>query len=113
MFKSIKGFMTINKKFIGRYCDIINPRAIFLNWASFFDDNNLPKDNRWKAGYKPKDLKNWKIIEVGENKYYQDGVFLLEKGNHRIIINGNYIRTYYFDFGDINNIWEANLWNSI
>lgn len=190
--------MMINKKFIGRYCDIINPCAILSYWATFFDDNNLPKDNRWKAGYEPKDLKNWKIIEVGENKYYQDGVFLLEKGNHvviydaenvriknigilkyrihsenyilfthrkyleehnfplenfsesfkhidkenfenwslihkrymnngyyyilqkyfqgknhRIIINGNYIRTYYFDFGDINNIWEANLWNSI
>ena len=74
---------------------------------------------------------NWKIIEVGENKYYQDGVFLLEKGNHVVIYDAenvriknigilkyrihseNYIRTYYFDFGDINNIWEANLWNSI
>ena len=171
--------MMKNNKFIGRYCDIVNPSAIFLNWAPlFFDDNNLPKDNRQKAGYEPKDLKNWKIIEVGENKYYQDGVFLLEKGNHvviydaenvriknigilkyhihsenyilfthrkyleehnfplenfsesfkhidkenfenwnliykRYIINGNYIHTYYFDFGDINNIWEANLWNSI
>ena len=103
----------------------------FLNWAYFFDDNNLPKDNRWKAGYKPKDLKNWKIIKVSENKYYQNGVFLLEKGNHVVIYDAenvriknigilkyrihseNYIRTYYFDFGDINNIWEANLWNSI
>lgn len=123
--------MMKNKKFIGRYCDIINPCAIFLNWAYFFDDNSSPKDNHWKAGYKPKDLKNWKIIEVGENKYYQNGVFLLEKGNHVVIYDAenvriknigilkyrihseNYIRTYYFDFGDINNIWEANLWNSI
>ena len=187
-----------DKKFIGRYCDIVNPNAIFSYWTTFFDDNNLPKDKRWKAGYEPKDLKNWKIIEVGENKYYQNGVFLLEKDNHviiydaenvrirnngilkyhirsdnyilfthkkyleerniplenfserfkkidkenfenwsliqkrymnngyyyilqkyfqgknhRIIINGNYIDTYYFDFGDINNIWESSLWNSI
>lgn len=139
-----------NKKFIGRYCDIVNPNEIFSYWTAFFDDNNLPKDKRWKVGYEPKDLKNWKIIKVGENKYYQNGVFLLEKDNHiviydaesvrirnngilkyhirsdnyilqkyfqgknhRIIINGNYIDTYYFDFGNINNIWEASLWNSI
>ena len=47
------------------------------------------------------------------NGYY----YILQKyfqgKNHRIIINGNYIDTYYFDFGDINNIWESSLWNSI
>ena len=187
-----------NKKFIGRYCDITHQANIFLYWETFFEDNNLLQDNRWKMGYKPDDLENWKIIEVGENKYYQNGIFLLEKDNrvviydaesvkiknvgklkyhilsdnyilfthkkyleerniplknfsesfkyidkenfenwsiihkrymnngyyyilqkyfqgknHRIIINCNYVGTYYFDFGDINNIWEANLWNSI
>ena len=51
----------------------------FLNWASFFDDNSSPKDNRWKAGYKPKDLKNWKIIKVSENKYYQKWSFPFRK----------------------------------
>ena len=190
--------MIKNRNFIGKYCDITHQANIFLHWASFFEDNNLPKDNRWKMGYKPDDLENWKIIEIGENKYYQNGVFLLEKDNHvviydaesvkiknvgklkyhilsdnyilftnkkyleerniplknfsesfkyidkenfenwsiirkrymnngyyyilqkyfqgknhRIIINGNYIGTYYFDFGDVNNIWESSLWNSI
>lgn len=190
--------MMKNNKFIGRYCDITHQANIFLYWETFFEDNNLPQDNRWKMGYKPDDLENWKIIEVGENKYYQNGIFLLEKDNrvviydaesvkiknvgklkyrihsdnyilfthkkyleerniplknfsesfkyidkenfenwslihkrymnngyyyilqkyfqgknHRIIINGNYVGTYYFDFGDVNNIWESSLWNSI
>lgn len=192
----------IDKRFIGKNCDIIDLDAIFATWENFFEENNLPKDNRWKKGYKPDDLKNWKIIGVGENEKYKDcypvGVFLLEKDNHvliydaegvkihnncilkykicsddyilftdekylkkfnfplknfskdfkilnrkdyknwsliqkeyiygnkyyilqkylygknrRIIVNSIYIGFDFFYFGNTNNIWEVNLWNSI
>lgn len=192
----------IDKRFIGKNCDIIDSDAIFANWESFFEENNLPKDSRWKNGYRPDDFTNWKIIGVGENKKYKNcypaGIFLLEKDNHiiiydvegvkiynncllkyqicsddytlftdekllkkynfplknfsksfevlnrkdyknwsliqkeymygdkyyilqkylygknrRIIINSKYIDFDFFYFGNTNNIWEANLWNSI
>lgn len=192
----------VDKRFIGKNCDIIDLDAIFATWENFFEENNLPKDNRWKKGYKPDDLKNWKIIGVGENEKYKDcypvGVFLLEKDNHvliydaegvkvhnncilkykicsddytlftdekylkkfnfplknfskdfkilnskdyknwsliqkeyiyggkyyilqkylygknrRIIVNGIYVGFDFFYFGNTNNIWEVNLWDSI
>ena len=60
-------------------------------------------------------FENWSLIQ---KRYMNNGYYyILQKyfqgKNHRIIINGNYIDTYYFDFGDINNIWESSLWNSI
>lgn len=191
----------IDKRFIGKKCDIIDLDAIFATWENFFEVNNLPKDNRWKKNYRPDDLKDWKIIEVGENKKYDEnypaGVFVLEKDNrvviydaegvkiynndilkyhinpdynlftnerflkkcdfplknfsknfkildkkdyknwslilkkftisgkyyvlqkylygenHRIIVESQYVGLDFFDFGDTNNIWEVNLWNSI
>lgn len=190
-----------DKRFIGKKCDIIEQDAIFATWENFFEENNLPKDNRWKKNYRPDDLKDWKIIEVGENKKYDEnypaGVFVLEKDNrvviydaegvkiynndilkyhinpdynlftneiylkrygfplknfsknfkildkkdyknwslilkkfmiggnyyvlqkylygenHRIIVESQYVGLDFFDFGDTNNIWEVNLWNSI
>lgn len=187
----------VDKRFIGKKCDIIDLDAIFATWENFFEVNNLPKDNRWKKDYRPDDLKDWKIIEVGENEKYPAGVFVLEKDNrvviydaegvkiynndilkyhinpdynlftnerflkkydfplknfsknfkildkkdyknwsliqkeyiyggkyyvlqkylygenHRIIVESQYVGLDFFDFGDTNNIWEVNLWNSI
>jgi hypothetical protein len=79
----------VDKRFIGKNCDIIDLDAIFSTWERFFEENNLPKDRRWKNGYRPDDFNNWKIIGVGENKKYKNcypaGIFLLEKDNHVII----------------------------
>ena len=60
-------------------------------------------------------FENWSLIQ---KRYMNNGYYyILQKyfqgKNHRIIINGNYIDVYYFDFDDINNIWESSLWNSI
>lgn len=38
----------VDKRFIGKKCDIIELDAIFDTWENFFEVNNLPKDNRWK-----------------------------------------------------------------
>lgn len=88
----------VDKRFIGKNCDIIDLDAIFATWENFFEENNLPKDNRWKKGYKPDDLKNWKIIGVGENEKYKDcypvGVFLLEKDNHVLIYDAEGVKVH-------------------
>lgn len=88
----------IDKRFIGKNCDIIDSDAIFDSWEKFFEENNLPKDSRWKNGYRPDDFNNWKIIGVGENKKYKNcypaGVFLLEKDNHVIIFDAEGVKIY-------------------
>lgn len=88
----------IDKRFIGKNCDIIDSDAIFDSWEKFFEENNLPKDSRWKNGYRPDDFNNWKIIGVGENKKYENcypaGIFLLEKDNHVIIYDVEGVKIY-------------------
>ena len=81
------------------------------------EEHNFPLEN-FSERFKKIDKENFENWSLIQKRYMNNGYYyILQKyfqgKNHRIIINGNYIRTYYFDFGDINNIWEANLWNSI